>query len=238
MDFELTLEPELEATPAPVEEPKPPVETPPLSQRELAIVNEFAAKIDVENNSQILQYGAGTQKKMADFSDAALQNVRTQDLGEVGALIADVVGELSGFDAEEERGFLGFFKKQADKLETMKNRFAKAETNVAKIGDALEQHQIPEAFSHCEKIIAGRFHAMVLALRMQIPVYPLIFREKGRNLLKDLEFPHDYCGMDDIDTASLRAFLLGTQIPYQLDKEIMLRAREHTKRLLEHIAEN
>ena len=98
--------------------------------------------------------------------------------------------------------------------------------------------QIPEAFSNCEKIIAGRFHAMVLALRMQIPVYPLIFREKGRNLLKDLEFPYDYCGMDDIDTASLRAFLLGSQTPYRLDKEIMLRAREHTKRLLEHIAEN
>ena len=98
--------------------------------------------------------------------------------------------------------------------------------------------QIPEAFSHCEKIIAGRFHAMVLALRMQIPVYPLIFREKGRNLLKDLEFPYDYCEMDDIDTASLRAFLLGSQTPYRLDKEIILRAREHTKRLLEHIAEN
>ena len=97
--------------------------------------------------------------------------------------------------------------------------------------------QIPEAFSHCEKIIAGRFHAMVLALRMQIPVYPMIFREKGRNLLKDLEFPYDYCGMDDIDTASLRAFLLGAQTPYRLDKEIMLRAREHTKRLLDHIAE-
>ncbi|MBR2047326.1 MAG: toxic anion resistance protein [Oscillospiraceae bacterium] len=142
MDFELTLEPELEATPAPVAQPKPPVETPPLSERELAIVAEFAGKIDVENTNQILQYGAGTQKKMADFSDAALENVRTQDLGEVGGLIADVVGELSGFDAEEERGFLGFFKKQADKLETMKNRFAKAETNVAKIGDALQKHQV------------------------------------------------------------------------------------------------
>ena len=79
---------------------------------------------------------------MADFSDAALNNVRTQDLGEVGELLVSVVGELKGFDAEEEKGFFGFFRKQADKLEFMKSKFAKAEVNVAKIGDALEQHQI------------------------------------------------------------------------------------------------
>ena len=113
-----------------------------LSPEEKQIVADFAAKIDVENTAQILQYGAGTQKKMADFSDAALANVRSQDLGEVGNLIADVVGELKGFDAEEEKGFFGFFRKQADKLETMKNRYAKAEVNVAKIGDALQQHQV------------------------------------------------------------------------------------------------
>lgn len=98
--------------------------------------------------------------------------------------------------------------------------------------------QIPEAFSRCEKIIAGRFHAMVLALRMRIPVYPLIFREKGRNLLKDLDFPYAFCEMDAIDTASVRAFLLGSQIPYQLDKEILSRAKEHTRKLSEYIAEN
>ena len=106
------------------------------------MVADFAAKIDVENTAQILQYGAGTQKKMADFSDAALANVRTQDLGEVGDLIVNVVGELKGFGVEEQKGFLGFFRKQADKLETMKTNFARAEVNVAKIGSALEQHQI------------------------------------------------------------------------------------------------
>ena len=140
----LTLEPELERVTeiAPAKPETPKVEEPVLSPQEQQLVADFAAKIDVENTNQILQYGAGTQKKMADFSDAALANVRTQDLGEVGDLIVSVVGELKGFDAEEEKGFFGFFRKQADKLETMKSKFAKAETNVAKIGEALEGHQM------------------------------------------------------------------------------------------------
>ena len=139
----LTLEPELENVPAPAAQPQTPkVEEPVLTPEEQKIVSDFAAKIDVENTAQILQYGAGTQKKMADFSDAALHNVRTQDLGEVGDLIVNVVGELKGFGVEEQKGFLGFFRKQADKLETMKTNFARAEVNVAKIGSALEQHQI------------------------------------------------------------------------------------------------
>ena len=141
----LTLEPDLSDTPelvvaetTTVQEAKQPVLTP----EEHRIVDEFAAKIDVENTAQILQYGAGTQKKMADFSDAALANVRTQDLGEVGDLITDVVGELQGMDAEEQKGIFGFFRKQANKLELMKTRYAKAEANVGKIADALQQHQV------------------------------------------------------------------------------------------------
>ena len=141
----LTLEPELESVveSALVAQPEASqAEGPVLTQEEQAMVAAFAEKIDVENTTQILQYGAGTQKKMADFSDAALANVRTQDLGEVGTLIADVVGELKGFDAEEKKGLMGFLRKKADQLETMKNRYAKAEVNVAKIGDALQQHQV------------------------------------------------------------------------------------------------
>lgn len=141
----LTLEPELAETAetavaAAAEEPKIP--EPVLTAQEQQLVQEFAAKIDVENTAQILQYGAGTQKKMADFSDAALANVRAQDLGEVGDLIVNVVGELKGFDAEEEKGFFGFFKKQANKLEVMKAKYDKAEVSVEKISDALQQHQI------------------------------------------------------------------------------------------------
>ena len=141
----LTLEPELEPvveTTLVAQPEKEEAEGPVLTPEEEAMVAAFAEKIDVENTTQILQYGAGTQKKMADFSDAALANVRTQDLGEVGTLIADVVGELKGFDAEEKKGLMGFFRKKADQLETMKNRYAKAEVNVTKIGDALQQHQV------------------------------------------------------------------------------------------------
>ena len=113
-----------------------------LSPEEQQMVNDFAEKIDIENINQILQYGAGTQKKMADFSDAALENVKTQELGEVGDLITQVVGELRDFDAtEEEKGFLGFFKKQGNKIETLKNRYAKAEVTVDKITDSLQEHQ-------------------------------------------------------------------------------------------------
>ena len=115
---------------------------PALTPEEQKMVDDFAAEIDVENLTQVLQYGAGTQKKMADFSDEALKNVRAQDLGEVGELLSGVVGELKGFDAEEEKGFFGFFKKQANKLENLKNRYDKAEENVKHIADALEKHQI------------------------------------------------------------------------------------------------
>ena len=144
----LTLEPdfgepkqELTTTPS-VEEEKPAIPEPVFTPEEQRIIDEFASKIDIENTNQILQYGAGTQKKMADFSDAALENVKTQDLGEVGELITGVVGELKDFDAVEEKGLFGFFKKQSSRLETMKARYTKAETNVEKITEALQQHQL------------------------------------------------------------------------------------------------
>lgn len=143
---DLTLEPELgvktETQVATVAAEEPAVKEPVLTEAERKMVADFAAKIDVENTAQILQYGAGAQKKMADFSDAALENVRTQDLGEVGDLIAGVVGELKGFGAEEEKGFFGFFKKQHNRMEAMKIRYDKAEVNVEKIADALQQHQV------------------------------------------------------------------------------------------------
>lgn len=114
-----------------------------LTPQEQQMVDNFARQIDIENMNQILQYGAGTQKKMADFSDAALENVKTQDLGEVGDLISGVVVELRDFDAtEEEKGLFGFFKKQGNKIETLKTRYAKAEVNVQKITDSLQQHQM------------------------------------------------------------------------------------------------
>ena len=112
-----------------------------LSDEERRQVDEFAKQIDLHNSTAILQYGVGTQKKMADFSGSALENVKTKDLGEVGDMLSDVVTQLKGF-YEEEKGFLGIFKKPANKLEAMKAKYSKAETNVNKICEALEDNQV------------------------------------------------------------------------------------------------
>ena len=189
----LTLDPKLEPTlePAireeiPIEEPR--MAKPVLSPQEQQMVTDFAAKIDVENTAQILQYGAAAQKKMADFSDAALANVRTQDLGEVGGLIADVVGELKGFDAEESKGLLGLFRKQANKLETMKTKYAKAEVNVEKIGDALQEHQVRLLK---DSAVLDKMYEQNLAYFKELTMYILAGQEKLREVrggkLKELE---------------------------------------------------
>ena len=113
-----------------------------LSDEERQMVDNFVGQIDLDNSNAILQYGVGTQKKMADFSGTALKNVRTKDLGEVGDLLSGVVTELKSFDAEEEKGFLGFFKKQSNKITAMKAKYDKTEVNVNKICDVLEGHQV------------------------------------------------------------------------------------------------
>ena len=101
-----------------------------LTEEERKMAEQFARQIDLTNSTMILQYGAGTQKKMADFSETALDNVRTKDLGEVGNLLGSVVQELKDFDEEEEKGFFGIFKKQANKLQSLKTKYASAEANV------------------------------------------------------------------------------------------------------------
>ena len=113
-----------------------------LSEEEKAQVEAFAKQIELTNSAVILQYGAGTQKKMADFSDTALNNVKSKDLGEVGELLSDVVTELKDFDEEESKGFFGIFKKSSNKIEAMKAKYAKAETNINEICKVLEGHQV------------------------------------------------------------------------------------------------
>ncbi len=141
---ELTLNPfQDEPKPQTVTEEKAPVlDENILSEEERRAVDAFAAQIDLMNSNAILQYGAGTQKKMADFSEAALENVRTKDLGEVGELLSGVVKELRSFDEEEEKGFLGIFKKGSGRIQSMKAKYAKAETNINQICKVLESHQV------------------------------------------------------------------------------------------------
>ena len=121
----LTLEPFEEKEPAreiKQQKTEPAWDDTMLSEEERRMVEQFTNQIDLHNSNIILQYGAGTQKKMADFSEKALINVQTKDLGEIGELITGVVTELKGFDAEEEKGFLGFFKKSTQKISVLKRR--------------------------------------------------------------------------------------------------------------------
>ena len=114
-----------------------------LSEEERKQVDEFSKQIDLRNTQAVLQYGAGAQKKMADFSEKALANVKTKELGEVGDMIAGLVTELKSFDVqEEEKGIFGFFKKQTQKAETLKAKYDKTSINVQKICEALEGHQV------------------------------------------------------------------------------------------------
>ncbi|MCM1026799.1 MAG: toxic anion resistance protein [Roseburia sp.] len=114
-----------------------------LSPEERKMVDDFAAQIDLGNTQQILQYGAGCQKKIADFSESALNSVRTKDMGEVGEMLTRVVAELKSIeDGDEEKGFFGMFKKKSNQLSNMKAKYDKAEVNVNKISEALENHQI------------------------------------------------------------------------------------------------
>lgn len=114
-----------------------------LSKKELEQVDSFAEQIDLRNSQAVMNYGVGTQKKMADFSEKALDNVRTKDMGEVGDMITSLVTELKNFDVEEqEKGFKALFKKSANKLTALKARYNKVETNVTTITDELEKHQV------------------------------------------------------------------------------------------------
>ena len=147
----LTFDPIVEEAPTALQKEEPaqvPAEAPVFNESNLTpeerqMVDDFAAKIQLSNSNMILQYGAGAQKKMADFSEDALNNVRTKDLGEVGEMLTGVVTELKSFDVdEEEKGFLGFFKRNTNKLTTMKAKYDKAEVNIEKICGVLERHQI------------------------------------------------------------------------------------------------
>lgn len=147
----LTFEPFAETkkeAPAPQQEmPKPePVyeEEALLSEQEKKQVEAFAEKIDLNNSTLVLQYGAGAQKKIADFSDKTLENVRSKDLGETGTMLASLVSELKQTgEPEEEKGFFAsIFKKSTGKLEALKARYEKAEGKVDEIVDILTKHQV------------------------------------------------------------------------------------------------
>lgn len=113
-----------------------------LTPEEQKMVDDFAEQIDITNTQTVLCYGAGSQKKIADFSESALSSVRTKDMGEIGQMLTEVVAELKNFEEEEEKGFLGIFKKSGRKLGSLKAKYDKAEVNINKIVKVLEDHQV------------------------------------------------------------------------------------------------
>ena len=130
-------------TPDAKEEEKIPVPEVNLTPQEKKMVDDFAAQIDITNTQQVMQYGSGSQKKIADFSESALGNVRTKDMGEIGKMLTDVVAELRNFENDEEKGlFGGLFKKSTSRLLDMKAKYDKAEVNVNKICKVMEGHQV------------------------------------------------------------------------------------------------
>jgi uncharacterized protein YaaN involved in tellurite resistance len=114
-----------------------------LSPEEQKMVDEFVKQIDITNSQAVMNYGVGTQKKLADFSQKAIDNVRTKDMGEVGDMLSGLVTELKDFDVDEEaKGFMSFFKKSANRVNAIKAKYSTVETNVNEITSRLEQHQV------------------------------------------------------------------------------------------------
>ncbi|MBQ6622776.1 MAG: toxic anion resistance protein [Mogibacterium sp.] len=141
-----------------------------LTESELAQVNAFVDKIDVSNSQAILNYGVGTQKKIADFSEKALENVRAKDMGEVGTMITSLVTELRHFDEEDKGGIFGFFKKKANNLEAMKLKYSKVETNIEEIQKELEKHQVTLMK---DSAVLDRMYEMNLTYYKELSMYIL-----------------------------------------------------------------
>ena len=157
-----------------------------LSPKEQEQVEAFVKQIDVTNSQLVLQYGASAQKKIADFSEAALGNVRSKDLGEIGNDLAAVVTELKSIDEEEEeKGFLGFFKRNANKLANMKAKYAKAEENVDRICKVLEGHQIQLLK---DAAMLDQMYELNLTYYKELSMYILAGKEK-LELVRTKELP-------------------------------------------------
>lgn len=152
-----------------------------LTPEEQKMVDEFAAKIDINNSNMVLQYGAGAQKKIADFSETALEHIKTKDLGEIGQMLTDVVGELKTMDVEEDKGIFSIFRKNGNKLSNMKARYEKAENHVNKVCKVLEGHQI-----QLLKDVAtmDRMYELNLSYLKELSMYILAGKKKLRETME------------------------------------------------------
>ncbi|MCI9277039.1 MAG: toxic anion resistance protein [Lachnospiraceae bacterium] len=237
----LTLSPFTEETPAPelptVKEEAPKAPEMVLTPAEQKMVDDFAAQIDITNTQLVLQYGAGSQKKIADFSENALSNVRTKDMGEIGQMLTDVVAELKDFnDDEEEKGFLGFFKKTSNKLENMKIKYDKAESNINKICKVMEDHQVTllkdaamldkmyelnlNYFKELSMYILAGKQKLEQARNVELPA--LLAKAEQSKLPEDTQAANDYASMCDRFEKKIYDLELTRTISMQMAPQIRL----------------
>ena len=208
-----------------------------FTEEEKKMVEEFSETIDLRNSAVVLQYGASSQKKIADFSQSALESVRTKDLGEVGDMITDLVVELKGFSAEpEDKGFLGIFKKAGNSVAKMKAKYDKAEVNVDKICGMLEDHQIQlmKDITMLDKmydlnltyfkeltmyIVAGK---KKLANERATTLVELQNKAKASNLPQDAQAANDFASQCDRFEKKLHDLELTRVISMQMAPQIRL----------------
>lgn len=233
----LTLTPEEEKPAEPEVEPVILDETS-LTPEEQQVVNDFSEKIDLTNSTLVLQYGSAAQKKIASFSDTALDKVRTKDLGEIGDEISQLVVELRGFDIDEEekKGIFGWFKNSGNKIAAMKARYDTAEVNVDKISSALEKHQIQlmkdvvmldqlyqkNLEYHKELsmyIIAGK---KKLAHERATTLVELQNKAKQTGLAEDAQAANDYAQLCDNFEKKLHDLELTRMVSVQMSPQIRL----------------
>ncbi len=236
--FSLTLEEEPEPQPVvAVQEEAPQVQLTPEEQK---MVTDFAAKIDLNKSEQILSYGAAAQKKIAAFSETALNNVRTQDLGETGEMIANLVNELKGFqvdeDEKEKGGLFGWFRNQQNKINATKTRYAKAEANVENIVSVLEGHQIrlkkevvmldqmyennKEYFKEVSMyILAGK---QKLQIARDVELQELLNKAQQSGLPEDSQAANDFAAMCDRFEKKIHDLELSRMVSLQMAPQIRM----------------
>ena len=243
---ELTLTPDLSDIPAPEPKPQEQVATTQqtgpdlsgLSPAEQKAVLDFADKIDLTNSGVVLQYGAAAQKNIANFSESTLNAVRTKDMGELGDMVTNLLGELKGFSAEEEekKGFFGMFKKASNNLQNMKIKYEKAEANVDRIAEQLEQHQMVlmkdaalldqmydknlEYFKQLSMyILAGE---KKLADERATTLQALYAKAQASGLPEDAQAANDYASLCDRFEKKLYDLKLTRQISIQMGPQIRM----------------
>ena len=203
-----------------------------LSKDELKQVEDFSKQIDIRETNVILQYGADAQKKIVEFSDTALNKVKTKDLGQIGDMLGGLVTELKGFNTEEDKGgFLGLFKKAGNRVAALKARYDSVEKNVDKITGVLEDHQIQlmkdialldELYDH--NLINFKQLTMYIlgSQARQIELPRLVEKAKKTGLAEDSQLANDYANFCDRFEKKLHDLELTRMISIQMGPQIRL----------------